>query len=107
MTLVQPLRIGEPARRVSTVEKVAFKDGTSCGLCFVTVRHQIEQHSMPCIDETQIIVFRDRGAPEAALRGPGDPVPKGYFTHPDGQLFFSSCVTDNGHRIHWDREFCS
>jgi len=106
VTLLQPLRIGVPARRTSTVEKVAFKDGSSGALCFVTVRHRIEQVSAPCIDETQVIVYRDRGPPEPALRAPGDPVPEGYFTHSDSQMFFYSCLTHNGHRIHWDRDHC-
>lgn len=106
VTLLQPLRIGEPARKSSTVAKVAFKEGGSGSLCFVTVEHAIEQDGAPCIREAQVIVYRDRGQPETALREPGDPVPGGYFVHPDGQLFFYSCVTHNGHRIHWDRHHC-
>lgn len=106
VTVLQALRIGLPARRVSTIRDVAFKDGTTGPLCFVTVFHQIEQEGAPCVEEIQTIVYRDRGAKEEALRAPGDPVPDGYFAHPESQLFFYSAVTHNGHRIHWDRDFC-
>lgn len=106
VALLQPLRLGEPALRTSTIASVAFKDGKAGGLCFVTVKHQIEQASIPCIDETQVIVYREDGRSEPALRKTDDPIPKGYFTHSESQLFFYSCVTHNGHRIHWDREYC-
>jgi 3-methylfumaryl-CoA hydratase len=106
VTVLQPLRPGVPARRVSTVRRVEFKQGVSGALCFVTVEHAIEQEGAPAIDEVQTIVYRDRGPPERGLREPGDPVPEGYVVHPDGQLFFYSAVTHNGHRIHWDRAFC-
>lgn len=106
VTMLRPLRLGIAAHRVSTIEKVAFKQGASGGLCFATVRHSIEQAGALCIDETQVIVYRDRGPAELALRQPEDPVPEGFFIHPEGQLFFYSCVTHNGHRIHWDRDYC-
>ena len=106
VSILQPLRIGVPARRRSTVTEVAFKDGKSGQMCFVTVSHEIDQDGMPCIFERQTIVYRDRGHPEKALRQPADPVPEGYFIHPDSELWFYSAITHNGHRIHWDREFC-
>lgn len=104
--ILQPLKLGEPAHRTSTIVDVSFKEGKSGSLCFVNVKHEIEQGGLPCIEEIQTIVYRDRGAPEKALRSADDPVPNGYFTHPDSQLFFYSCVTHNGHRIHWDRQHC-
>ena len=106
VTMHAPLELGRLATRRSVVEDVAFKSGQSGEMCFVTVRHEIEQGGENRITEKQIVVYRDRGAPETALRGPGDPVPEGYFTHPDGMLFFYSALTHNGHRIHWDRDFC-
>lgn len=104
--VLNPLKLGEPALRTSTITDVSFKEGKTGALCFATVSHEIEQDGLPCIDEVQTIVYRDRGPVEAALRQASDPVPKGFFTHPDGQLFFYSCVTHNGHRIHWDRAYC-
>lgn len=101
-----PLRLGEPATQRVRVAGVEFKEGRTGAMCFVTVAYSVEQRGQTCIDETRTIVYRDRGAPEPALREPGSPVPEGFRTYSDGQLFFYSAVTHNGHRIHWDREFC-
>ncbi len=106
ISILQPLRIGHPARRRSTVTDVTFKEGKSGAMCFATVSHEIEQDGAPCISEKQTIVYRDRGPAEKALRQPEDAVPAGYFVHPDSELWFYSAVTNNGHRIHWDRDFC-
>ncbi|RKF17107.1 acyl-CoA dehydrogenase [Roseovarius spongiae] len=106
VTVLEPLALGAPAVRRSTIADVAFKQGKSGAMCFVTVRHEIEQDGAARIREDQTIVYRDRGAPTPALRAPGDPVPEGYATYPEGKLFFYSAVTHNGHRIHWDRDFC-
>lgn len=106
VSVLQPLRIGLPATKRSKVAAVTFKEGKSGQMCFVTLSHEIEQESIPCISETQTIVYRDRGAPEKTVQNPDAPLPEGYFTHPDSQLWFYSAVTHNGHRIHWDRHYC-
>jgi 3-methylfumaryl-CoA hydratase len=106
VTIHRPLRLGTPAHRISTVAEVAFKAGASGQLCFVTVAHRISQQGELCIAERQTIVYRGRGAPERELRRPDDPVPDGFFTHPEAQLWCYSAVTHNAHRIHWDRAWC-
>lgn len=106
VTVLQPLRIGVSARRVSTVTDVSFKEGSSGHMCFVTVSHEVEQESAPCISEKQTIVYRERGSREFAPETQTETLPKAYFTHPDSMLWFYSAITHNGHRIHWDRDFC-
>lgn len=106
VSVLKPLRIGIGAHKRMVVTDVAFKTGSTGEMCFVTVSHQITQEGSLCIDETQTIVYRDRTAPEKALRAPGDPVPEGHFVYTDSMLFFYSAITHNGHRIHWDRDFC-
>ncbi|QIE46493.1 acyl-CoA dehydrogenase [Pseudohalocynthiibacter aestuariivivens] len=106
VTVHEPLRIGMPAERRSKVTDVAFKEGKSGAMCFVTITHKISQDNALAIEEKQTVVYRDRGAPDPGLRGPGDPVPDGYMLHTESQLYFYSAVTHNGHRIHWDRDFC-
>lgn len=106
LTVHEPLEIGVAARRHSEVSDVAFKHGKSGAMCFVTVTHSISQRQRPRLTERQTIVYRDRASPESALRAPDDPVPDGCFTHSDSQLYFYSALTHNGHRIHWDRDFC-
>ena len=56
--------------------------------------------------ETQTVVYRDRGLAVSALRDAGDPVPEGHRVVPDTTLVAYSAITQNGHRIHWDRDFC-
>ena len=106
ITVHRPLTLGIPAQRVSTIDDVAFKTGKTGALCFVQVRHDITQDDMLALTEVQTIVYRDRGMAEQALRSPQDSVPDGYRVFPDTQLMAYSSVTQNGHRIHWDRDFC-
>lgn len=103
--VIRPLRLGVPAEKRSRIEGVAFKTGASGDLCFVTVVHEITQREV-AIREEQTIVYRDRGMAVAALRQPDDPVPDGYRVMPDTTLLAYSAITQNGHRIHWDRDFC-
>lgn len=113
--ILSPLVIGSHATRVTTIEDVSFKQGRSGPLCFVTLRHDISQPEGPLdkstglrgqLRETQTIVYREPGRPEPTLRHPDDPVPEGFQTVADTTLFAYSAITQNGHRIHWDRDFC-
>jgi len=106
VTMHAALRLGEPAQQTVRVASVKFKQGRTGEMCFVTVSHRIEQAGRLCIDELRTIVYRDRGTPEPLPAVSGDPVPDGFQTYPDGKLFYYSALTHNGHRIHWDRDFC-
>ncbi|MGR3511431.1 MAG: hypothetical protein ACU0GG_01605 [Paracoccaceae bacterium] len=103
--VISPLALGVPAARRTEIKDVAFKKGRSGDLCFVTLSHEIVQDG-PALRETQTIVYRTPGQPETALRSADDPVPEGFHTVPDTTLVAYSAITQNGHRIHWDREFC-
>lgn len=106
ISVQQPLRLGIPAERVSTIADVAFKEGRSGPLCFVEIEHAITQEGALALRETQTVVYRDRGLAEQALRGPNDPIPEGNRVFPDTLLIAYSAILQNGHRIHWDRDFC-
>lgn len=106
VAVTEPLVLGRPAIRRSTIESVEFKSGRTGPLCFVRVRHAVEQDGRPRLQDAQTIVYRDRGRPELAPGEPRDPPPLGFLVHDDLQLLHYSCVTHNGHRIHWDRDFC-
>lgn len=106
VTVHQPLSLGIAACQTVCISDVAFKQGRTGEMCFVTLSQSIEQAGVMCIEEKKTIVYRDRGTPEAALRTANDPVPEGHFIHPESQLFFYSALTHNGHRIHWDHGFC-
>ena len=103
-----PLRIGDVVRRRSRVEDIVLKEGRSGRLCFVTVRHEISNDKGLTLRERHDIVYRqitptvlkpaDGSAPVAkwSRTVAADPV----------LLFRYSALTFNGHRIHYDRDYC-
>ena len=111
ITFSAPIPAGADATKVSRIEKVALKDGSSGPLCFVTVRHVTSVDGELCIDEEQDIVYRDDPDPDAPAREP-KPAPtdadNSRTIEPDPTLLFRySAVTFNGHRIHYDRDYAS
>lgn len=104
------LRVGENAERKSRIADISFKTGRSGSLAFVLVRHTIHGDQGARIDEEHDIVYR-----AAPVEGAGTPQPQpapalAQWTRevaPDPVLLFRySALTFNGHRIHYDRDFC-
>ncbi|RMH49805.1 MAG: acyl dehydratase [Alphaproteobacteria bacterium] len=105
-----PLPVGAPATRRSTVLGIARKQGRSGPLCFVTLRHEITGAAGPAVIEEQDIVYRPDPqpgeTPAPARPAPTDETAAQTF-HPDStQLFRYSALTFNGHRIHYDLDYC-
>jgi len=103
------LRLGEPATRVSTIEKVAEKSGRSGKLVFVTVRHEVSGSEGLAVVDAHDIVYREDTGKGASAR-PGEPAPESAkwaeTVDPDPTLLFRySALTFNGHRIHYDRDY--
>lgn len=107
---LSPLRTGRPATKTSTITRIEPKTGRTGDLCFVTVVHRIEQEGRLCVEEEQDIVYREatqggpaprRSMPLAARTDWSEP------WKPDAvQLFRFSAITFNGHRIHYDADYC-
>jgi 3-methylfumaryl-CoA hydratase len=107
--VMQPLVIGQAARKVSTVGKVDLKQGKTGPLVFVTVKHELRQGGATCLLEEQDIVYREAPTAPAPLP-PGEPAPtQAEWTgslQPDAALLARfSALTYNGHRIHYDRDY--
>ena len=99
-----PLVLGIPAEKESEVASVAFKTGSSGELCFVDVAHRISQGGALKISETQTVVYRDKGVAVEMPSWQGD---RAGWEQPDIRLLYRySALTYNGHRIHYDRDFC-
>ncbi len=103
------LRVGDRARRVSTVGSVEEKEGRSGRLVFVTVRHRVTTERGPAVEEEQLLAYREARPPGAAPapppHGPAPPAPGEWsepFTTDAVDLFRYSALTFNGHRIHYD-----
>lgn len=106
LNFLQPVLVGKPAVRKSTILAINEKEGRTGRLTFVTVRHEITQDHVLCIDEEQDIVYRE----------PSPPKLEGTLAAPEAEwsetvspssvmLFRYSAVTFNGHRIHYDQDY--
>jgi 3-methylfumaryl-CoA hydratase len=107
----RPLRVGEAARRTSTIEDVGVKQGRSGRLVFVLVRHEIVGSFGGSLTEEHDIVYRDSprpGEPAPPGRTAPGPAPWRRDVRPDDVLLFRySALTFNGHRIHYDRRYAT
>jgi len=114
---LRPARIGARAQLRSRVRGVEEKRGKSGRLVFVTVGHTLLQDGDACVEEEQVIVYRD--AERRAASGPESAAPR---RNPDAApavpnawtetflpttvtLFQFSALTYNGHRIHYDHPY--
>lgn len=109
LTMHRPLPLGAPARRRSTIARVARKTGRSGPLTFVTVETVIEGADGPCLTEEQDIVYRTDPPPGVPRPAP-EPAPGGAAQRRDWAfgpvaLFRYSALTFNGHRIHYDADY--
>lgn len=106
-----PLRAGERARKTSTVKSVSQKKGQTGALVFVTVEHQVTTDARLCLTEEHDIVFREAAGKTSGSSKSPQAAPDGgewdVTVTPDPVLLFRySALTFNGHRIHYDREYC-
>ena len=110
VSLDAPIRVGDRAVRVSTVDDVTLKEGRSGPLVFVRVRHEmtVKGSVRPAVVEEQDIVYRGEAAPGSAPKP--QPAPAGAewtrTIHPDPILLFRySALIFNAHRIHYDQPY--
>ena len=105
-----PLMLGEPAAKTSTIKNVVRKSGRSGELAFVEIAHEIRQAGRLAVSEIQNLVFReDSRAGEPAKEQPSAPVgeTRSERTAFDPVILFRfSALTFNGHRIHYDSDYC-
>lgn len=110
---LSPLREGDAVTRIETLRDVAFKEGRSGRLCFVTVSHEVIGPRGPAIRERQDIVYREAagaqtGADAAAERGDASDYEKVWQVVATPTLLFRySAMTFNGHRFHYDQPYAT
>ncbi len=102
-------RVGDAITRHSRIVDVTLKNGRTGPLCFVTVTHDYTGPRGQVLSERQDIVYRPV---QTASAGPSQDIP---HPSPDASheveaspvlLARYSAVTFNGHRIHYDRDYC-
>ncbi|MDN5786581.1 MaoC family dehydratase N-terminal domain-containing protein [Pseudorhodobacter sp.] len=111
LRFLAPLRIGSVLLKTSTVASVDHKCGRSGDLVFVTVQHRVFDGDVLGIEESNDIVYRQAPASDAPSPTPVMAPQLSDFSRevvPDPVLLFRySALTFNGHRIHYDRSFCT
>ena len=105
----QPLRVGDAVTRVSRIASVAEKQGRTGPLVFVTVHHEISNAMGLAIQEEHDIVYRDHesGVVSEPPAAPANAEWTRIVQPTDALLFRYSALTFNGHRIHYDRRYCT
>ncbi|MBI2240856.1 MAG: MaoC family dehydratase N-terminal domain-containing protein [Magnetospirillum gryphiswaldense] len=110
LEFAQDLKVGDQVRRVSTIKDVTAKSGRSGDMVFVAVEHQIFTQDGLAVREIHDIVYRQPPAPGTAPPPPEAPPQAPVWSRtlvPDPVLLFRySALTFNGHRIHYDRDYC-
>jgi 3-methylfumaryl-CoA hydratase len=110
LEFLDPLRVGDEARRTSRIADVTVKTGSTGTLCFVAVDHLVSTERGTAIRERQDIVYREMGGPQPAAPARAAPSPR-LAQHSETHmadpvlLFRYSALTFNGHRIHYDRDY--
>ncbi|MEZ5568572.1 MAG: MaoC family dehydratase N-terminal domain-containing protein [Halioglobus sp.] len=104
-----PLRVGDRARRESTILAVDARQGRSGALVFVRLQHEVYRGEALALSEEQDLVFRERPTSNEPPRPTGTEHPEAQWSRrmlPDAVLLFRySALTFNAHRIHYDREY--
>ncbi len=105
-----PLPLGDAAVKRSKILKVEMKQGRSGALGFVTVAHEVAAEGVVAVVEEHDIVYRAPPQPgERPRQGEPAPVEAAWrqVVEPTSTLLFRySALTFNGHRIHYDLDFC-
>lgn len=106
----RPLKFGASVERLSSIIGVEHKQGRSGHLVFVKVEHRVFSGDELALTEHHDIVYK-----EAAGASPTKPAPQDgsrSATHsrqicPSSTMLFRySALTFNGHRIHYDADYC-
>ncbi len=109
LTFSRPIRIGDQATKRSMIKSVTEKRGRSGQLCFVVVEHQITVDGDVCLTEEQNLVYREAPKPGTKIAAKPAPTDSQWseMIEPSSVLLFRySALTFNGHRIHYDKDYC-
>ncbi|MGB1250833.1 MAG: FAS1-like dehydratase domain-containing protein [Candidatus Promineifilaceae bacterium] len=106
----RPILIGDRVTKRSTIKSITPKTGRSGRMCFVVVGHELLVGGERCLLEDQTIVYREpvvstnRVVTAQMARDDGEFSAE--YTPDPIMLFRYSALTFNGHRIHYDVDFC-
>ncbi|CAG9272486.1 FAS1-like dehydratase domain-containing protein [Paraburkholderia unamae] len=105
---IEALPLGGAVQKRSTILAVEHKQGRSGELVFVTVQHEILHDGVVAVSEEHDIVYKEasKGGPprQEVRRERGEH--REPFVATSTTLFRYSALTFNGHRIHYDQDYC-
>lgn len=109
LEFVSPFSSSDAVTRETTIADIAFKEGSSGRLGFVTVNHAYSADGTVRLRERQDVVYREDpkpGARPAAVAAESwDVVAQRPLVTDSTLLFRYSALTFNGHRIHYDEPY--
>ena len=110
VAFLAPVPIGARVRKISRILKVDHKVGRSGDLVFVTVLHEVGTLSGDVlVREEHDIVYKSASRPSQPAATTDAPAPAPFekrVTPTSTTLFRYSALTFNGHRIHYDQDYC-
>ncbi len=104
-----PLRLGDTVKRTSIIQSITAKEGRSGPLYFVGVEHTLMTEGVVNLIEEQTIVYRELTHDAQPGKAQAAPTDAGYsrrYILDSTALFRYSALTFNGHRIHYDVDYC-
>ncbi len=113
LEVTAPLRIGDEVERHRSLSSIRTTMGGSGPLLLTTVRHEFRVDGVTRVVEEQDLVYRQAQDVGQVPRTTPDPdaVPPGEIRlrlDPDPVVLFRfSALTNNAHRIHYDREYAT
>ncbi|WP_431103734.1 FAS1-like dehydratase domain-containing protein [Roseateles noduli] len=109
LTFHRPLTLGSAIGKRSSVRSVEHKRGRSGDLVFVTVRHELFSGDELAVTEDHDIVYKAPTPPGASRAAPvtmPEATHRESFALNSTLLFRYSALSFNGHRIHYDVDYC-
>jgi 3-methylfumaryl-CoA hydratase len=108
VSFLAPLPLGATVGKRSQVTSIEYKAGRSGNLVFVTVLHELFHEGALALSEEHDIVYRDpsKEGPTQPWKPSCAPQHQKPFVPSSTTLFRYSALTFNGHRIHYDADYC-
>jgi 3-methylfumaryl-CoA hydratase len=103
-----PLPLGATVEKRSRIVSIELKQGRSGELVFVRVLHELIHEGRVALTEHHDIVYKDPSAPggRAVVTEMTAAQHSKRFLPTSTTLFRYSALTFNGHRIHYDADYC-
>ena len=110
LAFIAPVPIGARVNKASRVLAVDLKTGRAGDLVFVTVLHELTAMSGELLVREEHDIVYKNASPAALGTGDAEPLPADAHCRPfvptSTTLFRYSALTFNGHRIHYDQDYC-